>query len=83
MLAELPQTEVYTIEIVPELAEQAQQRLARLGYTEVHAKQGDGYYGWPEHAPFDAIVVTEGYSPLRSRAPPKSPIPTYRNPAVG
>jgi protein-L-isoaspartate(D-aspartate) O-methyltransferase len=58
VLAELPQTEVYTIEIVPELAEQAQQRLARLGYSEVHAKQGDGYYGWPEHAPFDAIIVT-------------------------
>jgi protein-L-isoaspartate(D-aspartate) O-methyltransferase len=58
VLAELPQIKVYTIEIVPELAEQAQQRLARLGYTEIHAKQGDGYYGWPEHAPFDAIVVT-------------------------
>ena len=58
VLAELPEVEIYTIEIVPELAEQAQQRLERLGYTEIHAKQGDGYYGWPEHAPFDAIVVT-------------------------
>jgi protein-L-isoaspartate(D-aspartate) O-methyltransferase len=58
VLAELPDVEVYTIEIVPDLAEQAQQRLARLGYTEIQAKQGDGYYGWPEHAPFDAIMVT-------------------------
>jgi protein-L-isoaspartate(D-aspartate) O-methyltransferase len=58
VLAELPQIDVYTIEIVPQLAEQAQQRLTRLGYTEIHAKQGDGYFGWPEHAPFDAIIVT-------------------------
>jgi protein-L-isoaspartate(D-aspartate) O-methyltransferase len=58
VLAELPEVEVYTIEIVPELAEQAGERLARLGYTQVHAKQDDGYYGWPEHAPFDAIIVT-------------------------
>jgi protein-L-isoaspartate(D-aspartate) O-methyltransferase len=58
VLAELPDVEVYTIEIVPQLAEQAGERLARLGYTEVHAKQDDGYYGWPEHAPFDAIIVT-------------------------
>jgi protein-L-isoaspartate(D-aspartate) O-methyltransferase len=58
VLAELPDVEVYTIEIVPDLAEQAQQRLARLGYTEIQTRQGDGYYGWPEHAPFDAIIVT-------------------------
>jgi protein-L-isoaspartate(D-aspartate) O-methyltransferase len=58
VLAELPGVEVYTIEIVPQLAEQAQQRLVRLGYAEIDAKQGDGYYGWPEHAPFDAIIVT-------------------------
>ncbi|MDX1660197.1 MAG: protein-L-isoaspartate(D-aspartate) O-methyltransferase [Gemmatimonadota bacterium] len=49
---------VYTIEIVPELAATAERRLERLGYTNVLAKQGDGYFGWPEHAPFDAIVVT-------------------------
>jgi protein-L-isoaspartate(D-aspartate) O-methyltransferase len=50
--------EVYTIEIIPELAERAQKTLAELGYANVHAKTGDGYLGWPEHAPFDAIVVT-------------------------
>ena len=58
VLAELPGVEVYTIEIVPQLAEQVTERLARLGYGEVHVKQDDGYYGWPEHAPFDAIIVT-------------------------
>jgi len=58
VLAELPGVEVYTIEVVPELAEQAGERLARLGYEEVQARQGDGYYGWPEAAPFDAIIVT-------------------------
>jgi protein-L-isoaspartate(D-aspartate) O-methyltransferase len=58
VLAELPEVEVYTIEIVPELAEQVRERLVRLGYGEVQAKQDDGYYGWPEHAPFDAIIVT-------------------------
>ena len=50
--------EVYTIEIVPELAERARRTLAELGYTNVHAKAGNGYLGWPEHAPFDAILVT-------------------------
>jgi protein-L-isoaspartate(D-aspartate) O-methyltransferase len=50
--------EVYTIEIIPELAERAQKTLAELGYANVHAKTGDGYLGWPEHAPFDAILVT-------------------------
>ena len=58
ILAEIPGIEVYTIEIVPELAESARVRLESLGYTDVHCKQGDGYYGWPEHAPFDAIIVT-------------------------
>jgi protein-L-isoaspartate(D-aspartate) O-methyltransferase len=58
VLAELPEVEVYTIEIVPQLAEQARRRLERLGYTGIHTKQDDGYYGWPEHAPFDAIIVT-------------------------
>jgi protein-L-isoaspartate(D-aspartate) O-methyltransferase len=50
--------EVYTIEIIPELAESASARLRRLGYAGVHVKQGDGYFGWEEHAPFDAVVVT-------------------------
>jgi protein-L-isoaspartate(D-aspartate) O-methyltransferase len=50
--------EVYTIEIIPELAERAHRTLAELGYTNVHAKTGNGYLGWPERAPFDAILVT-------------------------
>jgi len=50
--------EVYTIEIVEELAGIARHNLERLGYHNVHIRQGDGYRGWPEHAPFDAIVVT-------------------------
>jgi protein-L-isoaspartate(D-aspartate) O-methyltransferase len=58
VLAELGYVEVYTIEIVPELAESAAARFQELGYTEIKAKQGDGYYGWPEYAPFDAIIVT-------------------------
>jgi len=49
---------VYTIEIVPELAEQSRERLARLGYRNVEVRAGDGYLGWPEAAPFDAIIVT-------------------------
>ncbi len=57
ILAELA-SHVYTIEIVPELGRQAAERLRRLGYDQVDVKVGDGYYGWPEHAPFDAIIVT-------------------------
>lgn len=57
VLAELTDR-VYTMEIVPELAREAKSRLKKLGYTNVIAKQGDGYHGWPEGAPFDAIVVT-------------------------
>lgn len=49
---------VYTIEIVGELARTARQRLERLGYHDVHVRHGDGYRGWPEQAPFDAVVVT-------------------------
>ena len=48
---------VYTIEIVPELAEEARERLARLGYRNVEVRSGDGYLGWPEAAPFDAVIV--------------------------
>ena len=58
VLAELEGVEVYTIEIVPELAEIAADRLDGLGYSDIEVKQGDGYYGWPEYAPFDAIIVT-------------------------
>ena len=49
---------VYSIEIVEPLAKQAAQVLKREGYTSVKARAGDGYAGWPEHAPFDAIIVT-------------------------
>jgi len=58
VLAEIPGIKVYTIEIIPELAESARERLESLGYTDVHCKQSDGYHGWPEQAPFDAIIVT-------------------------
>ena len=57
VLAELA-SQVYTIEIIPELAEGAKSVLHKLGYRNVHVKTGNGYEGWPEHAPFDAIVVT-------------------------
>jgi protein-L-isoaspartate(D-aspartate) O-methyltransferase len=50
--------EVYTIEIVPPLAESARAILSKLGFENVHVRQGDGYLGWPEKAPFDAIIVT-------------------------
>ncbi|WP_084555966.1 protein-L-isoaspartate(D-aspartate) O-methyltransferase [Alkaliflexus imshenetskii] len=57
ILAQL-ECEVYTIELVPELAKQAQQTLDNLNFTNVTVMAGNGYLGWPEHAPFDAIVVT-------------------------
>jgi protein-L-isoaspartate(D-aspartate) O-methyltransferase len=49
---------VYTIEIVPELAQRATMTLRTLGYTNVHVRAGDGFGGWPEEAPFDRIMVT-------------------------
>lgn len=49
---------VYTIEIRKELADEAAERLKRLGITNAEVKTGDGYMGWPEHAPFDGILVT-------------------------
>jgi protein-L-isoaspartate(D-aspartate) O-methyltransferase len=57
--------EVYTIEIVPELAARARLALERTGYDNVRVLAGNGWLGWPEHAPFDAIVVTA--------APPEVP----------
>jgi protein-L-isoaspartate(D-aspartate) O-methyltransferase len=57
VLAEIA-AEVYTIEIVAPLADSARARLARLGYERVRTRTGDGYAGWPEAAPFDAIIVT-------------------------
>jgi protein-L-isoaspartate(D-aspartate) O-methyltransferase len=57
VLAELAK-EVYTIEIIPVLADTARNLLREMGYKNVQVKTGNGYLGWPEHAPFDAIVVT-------------------------
>ncbi len=57
ILAELAR-EVYTVERIPELLEQAKQVIESLGYTNVHFKLADGTLGWPEHAPFDRIIVT-------------------------
>jgi protein-L-isoaspartate(D-aspartate) O-methyltransferase len=67
--------EVYTIEIVAELAGRATRTLADLGYANVHVRHGDGYAGWPEHAPFDAIMVTA--------APDHVPDPLVQQLAVG
>jgi protein-L-isoaspartate(D-aspartate) O-methyltransferase len=50
--------DVYSIEIVEPLAKRTHALLAKLGYTKLHLRIGDGYHGWPEAAPFDAIVVT-------------------------
>ena len=57
VLAELTD-QVYTMEIIPELADTAGRRLKETGYSSVQLRQGDGYHGWPEAASFDAIVVT-------------------------
>ncbi len=57
ILGELAE-EVYTIEIIEPLASMAKKRLSELGYQNVKVKAGDGYLGWPEVAPFDAIIVT-------------------------
>jgi protein-L-isoaspartate(D-aspartate) O-methyltransferase len=57
ILAELVK-QVYTIDIIKELAQGAERRLKRLGYANVEVRVGNGYYGWAEHAPYDKIVVT-------------------------
>lgn len=64
LLAKLAQ-EVYSIEILPSLAQRAEQTLDQLGYQNIHIKRGNGYEGWATHAPYDAIVVTA--------APPRIP----------
>jgi len=74
VLAEIAD-EVYTIEILAPLAESAKKALERTGYGNVTVKAGDGYKGWPEHAPFDAIVVTA--------APPEIPEPLKEQLRVG
>ncbi len=65
---------LYTIEVVPALAEQADRLLKRLGYDNVEIRQGDGYLGWPEHAPYDGIIVTAAADhvppPLREQLKP-------------
>jgi len=66
---------VYTIEILEPLARQARQTLGDLGYENVEVKTGDGYRGWPEHAPFDAIIVTA--------APDHIPPPLKEQLAIG
>ncbi|MEF8822527.1 MAG: protein-L-isoaspartate(D-aspartate) O-methyltransferase [Desulfohalobiaceae bacterium] len=74
VLAELAES-VYTVEIVEELAKTARNRLDKLGYDNVHVRMGDGFRGWPEHAPFDAVVVTA--------APPEIPGPLKEQLAPG
>jgi protein-L-isoaspartate(D-aspartate) O-methyltransferase len=66
---------VYSVERLEELARSARQRLERLGYTNVIVLEGDGTLGWPEHAPFDAIVVTAGA--------PRVPKPLLQQLAMG
>ena len=67
--------EVYSIEILPELAEAAGRKLKELGYANVEVREGDGYRGWIEHAPFDGIIVTA--------APDRIPSPLVEQLAVG
>jgi protein-L-isoaspartate(D-aspartate) O-methyltransferase len=67
--------EVYTVERLAGLAESAGRRLAELGYTNVHVRQANGTLGWPEHAPFDVIIVTAGG--------PRVPRPLLEQLAVG
>jgi len=74
ILAEIAR-EVYTIEIIPELGKRAEKTLQELGYKNVHVRIGDGYLGWPEEAPFDAIIVTA--------APEKIPQPLIDQLKVG
>ena len=57
LLGNLAKT-VYSVERIPELAKQAHKTLHHLGYRHIHIKIGDGYQGWPSHAPYDAIIVT-------------------------
>jgi len=67
--------EVYSIEIIEGMSKEAAARLARLGYDNVHLRAGDGYLGWPEQAPFDAIILTA--------APPRIPQPLIDQLKVG
>ena len=73
VLAELAR-QVYTIEIIPDLAVQARRSLSELGYRNVEVRSGNGYFGWSEHAPFARIIVTA--------APPAALVDTRRTPGV-
>jgi protein-L-isoaspartate(D-aspartate) O-methyltransferase len=77
VLAEMGLT-VYSVEIVPKLAERAAATLAALGYDNAHVRAGDGYLGWPEHAPFDGIIVTAAHDeiprPLVEQIKPGEPV---------
>ena len=75
VLAELGGVEIYSIEIVKPLAERTHELLDRMGYKDLHLRIGDGYQGWPDAAPFDAIIVTA--------APQKVPQPLIDQLAVG
>jgi len=74
ILAEITK-EVYTIEIIPALAETAEKTLKKLGYKNIFVRCGDGYQGWREYAPFDAIIITA--------APPKIPEPLLEQLKIG
>ena len=67
--------DVFSIEIVKELAERSSQTLIQLGYDNIHVKWGDGYQGWPDEAPFDAVIVTA--------APPEVPPKLFEQLKVG
>jgi protein-L-isoaspartate(D-aspartate) O-methyltransferase len=55
---------VYTMDLIPVLVEAADRRLRRLGYTNIESRSGNGYHGWPEHAPYDGIIVTAAASDI-------------------
>lgn len=74
ILAELS-VDVYSIEVIPELAHTAHERLQTMGYDQVHTRSGDGHAGWPEAAPFDGIIVTAAASCI--------PAPLLQQLAVG
>jgi protein-L-isoaspartate(D-aspartate) O-methyltransferase len=74
VLAEIAK-QVYTIEIIPDLATRARQTLAQAGYRNVDVRSGNGYRGWPEHAPFPRIIVTA--------APPEIPRALVDQLAIG
>ncbi len=66
VLAEIVE-QVYTIEIIPELAESASKRFEEFGYRNIHKKHGNGYYGWEKYAPYDRIIVTAAPKELPNR----------------